>query len=262
MGLRYSFKRSRPKRRYRTKQPRFIPSSSTTPQAQGMLFTPRTLGNPLSISERKYFDSEVSSRALTAVTGAYTTAMADPTTVNTLFAPVPGTGVNQRIGRKCTVLSLRIRGEIEIPGINDSASIAALSGIIFRFIVVIDKQTNGVQMQSQDLITSGGSNVAWDMYQNTAGFGRFRVLKDRRFLLQDPNYGGDPATTTLDRNGRAILFEYTFKFRRGLVVHFNAGTAGSVGDITDNSLHVSCAVNTITANPTLSYKSRVTYLDS
>lgn len=262
MGLRYSFKRTRPKRRYRTKQPRFVPSTSTTPQTQGMLFTPRTLGNPLALSERKYFDSEVNARAISAVGGTYTTAMTDPTGTNCLFAPVPGTGVNQRIGRKCTILSLRIRGEIEFPNINDSAGMAALAALVFRFIVVVDKQTNGVQMQSQDLITSGGTSVAWDMFQNTAGFGRFRVLKDRRFLLQDANYGGDPATTSLDRNGRAVLFEYSFKFRRGLAVHFNAGTAGTVADITDNSLHVSCAANNVVPLPTLNYKSRVTYLDA
>lgn len=260
MGLRYSFKRSRPKRRYRTKQPRFIRSTSTSAQTQGMLFTPRTLGNPLSSSERKYFDSQVSTKQINAVSGNFTNGMANPTTLNTLFCPTPGTGIDNRIGRKCSVLSLRIKGEIEFPALNDATAITALSPMVFRFIICQDYQCNGTQMSSQDLITSGGTNVAWDMFQNTAGFGRFRVLKDKRFILQDPNFGDDG--TTVDRNGRMILFDYTIKFRRPVVVHFNSGTAGTVADLVDNSFNVICVCNNATSIPTLNYKSRVTYLDA
>jgi len=199
MGLRYSFKRSRPKRRYRTKQPRFISSTSTTPQTQGMLFTPRSLGNPLATSERKYFDTTLVNKAVVQVSTTFTNAMANPTTFNTIVVPVTGAEYNQRIGRRISLLNWKIRGELILPAISDSSTMTSVSPIIVRLIACIDKQANGTQMASTDLIAMPQAlNAAWDMFQNPGNFGRFKVLKDKRFTLQDPNYNS--TSTDMDRN--------------------------------------------------------------
>ena len=261
MGLRYSFKRSRPKRRYRTKQPRFVSSTSTAPQTQGMLFTPRALGNPLALSERKYFDSTVVAKAITQVATTFVNAMANPTTLNTIFVPTTGTDYNQRIGRRVTVLSWRIRGEIYIPNVSDAATIGSVNANIIRLIMVIDKQANGTQMASSDLIAMPSAlNAAWDMYQSPSNFGRFKVLKDKRFAVQDPNYNSE--TMALDRNGKVVFFDYKFRFRKPIVVHFNSTNGGTIADIVDNSFNVVCGINDSSYVTSLTYKSRVTYIDT
>ena len=142
--------------------------------------------------------------------------MKDPATTSCLFCPVPGTGINERIGRRVAVHSIKIRGEIEIPNVNDQAvATQAMAGMLARLIVCIDKQTNGVQMNSQNLIDSGAGNLAWDMFQATLSFGRYRVLKDKRIKLQNPDFGAD--LTTYDRNGLTYPFEYIFKFRKPIM---------------------------------------------
>ncbi|AUM62042.1 capsid [uncultured virus] len=253
---RYPFRKARVSRR----PTRFIRGTAPSAQSQGMQFVPRVLGNPLSFSERKYFDSEVVNRAIAITASTYANATVNPSTLNTCFAPTPGTGINQRIGRSVRVVSFKIRGELEIGAADDISSNLPMAPVNFRFIIAIDKQSNGAAPPSADLINSGNNFLAWNMFQNTASFGRFKVLKDKNFLIQDPNYGQD--ISGLDRNGRSIIFNYVFKFRRGLVVHFNAGSAGTIADITNNSINVFCGANNITTNPIINYKCRTCYYDS
>lgn len=253
---RYPFRRATVSRR----SARLFRGTAPSAQGQGMLFTPRTLGNPLSFSERKYFDSQVANRTINAVTTTFTGGMCNPTTLNTCFAPVAGTGINDRIGRSVRVVKFSIRGQITFPVIEDGTNTVALIPIIARVICVVDRQSNGAAMQSQELIGSGTNDPAIDMFQNTAAFGRFTVLKDRRYVLQDPNIGG--SNSTYDRNGRTVLFEYTVKFRKGLRVQFNSGVAGSVNDIANNSINVIAVVNNAAAAPVMDYKCRTTYYDS
>lgn len=265
MGPRTSRSRFFPSSRYYRKTrarriQRLVPSASSAPQNAGMLFTSRVLGNPLSNSEHKYFDSTVNQRAVTQVASTFINAMQNPSTLNTIFCPVTGTDYNQRIGRRVSVLSWRIRGEFVLPNVSDTASMGAVAGLIFRLICCIDKQCNGTQMQSSDLIAMPSAlNSAWDMYQSPANFGRFKVLKDKRLSIQDPNYNSE--AMALDRNGRVVFFDYKFRFRRPVVVHFNSTSAGTIADLVDNAFNVIAAVNDSSSAPTITYKSRVTYID-
>lgn len=253
---RYPFRKARVSRR----PTRFVRSTAPSAQTQGMLFVPRTLGNPLSIGERKYFDSQLVTSSISAVTTTFSNAMKDPPTINTLFLPVPGTGISDRIGRRVAVHSIKIRGEIELANVNDaSAGTQAYGAAIFRLIVVQDKQTNGAQMSSGTLIDSGTGTLPWDMFQSTATFGRYRVLKDKRLVLQNPNFGAD--LSNYDRNGLNRIFDYTIKFRKPVIIHFNATAGGSVADITDNSFHVLCGASNASGSPNIQYKVRTCYTD-
>ncbi|AUM61623.1 capsid [uncultured virus] len=253
---RYPFRKARVSRR----PTRFIRSTAPSAQTQGMSFVPRTLGNPLSIGERKYFDAQLVTSAVAAVTSTFSNAMKDPATFNTLFVPSPGTGINERVGRRVAVHSIKIRGELELPNVNDaSAGTQAYPATIFRLIIVQDKQTNGAQMSSQSLIDSGAGSLPWDMFQSTASFGRYRVLKDKRLVLQNPNFGAD--LSNYDRNGLNRTFDYTIKFRKPVLIHFNAAAGGSVADITDNSFHFLCAANSAQGAPYVQYKVRTCYTD-
>lgn len=258
MGPQPYIKKRPYKKYYSGKGKKFIPSSGWTPQNRAMQFVPRALGNPLSYSERKYFDSQLVTSPLGVVTATFNNAMKDPVTLNTLFCPIPGTGISDRIGRRVTVRSIRIRGTISFPAALGSST-PAVDPVEIRQLVCLDRQTNGTQMNSQSLIDSGAGSLAIEMFQSTANFGRFRVLKDKRYILQDPN--ASASISTFDRNGLMCKFDYTFKFRKGIQVHFNATAGGTVADIVDNSFHLLCAVSTITNGTVLSYKVRTCFVD-
>ena len=97
-------------------------------------------------------------------------------------------------------------------------------------------QTNGTQAGGQLVMTPTTTAVqAPHTFQNIDNFGRFKVLKDKTAIIQDPNTGG--AANSHDSNGKVVTFKFTIKFRKPIQVRFNNTNGGTVADIIDNSLH-------------------------
>lgn len=222
-------------------------------------FVPRSFGNPRAITERKYFDTTYTVAAINAITTSFASSEADPGTLLTLFVPQTGDDFNSRTGRKCQVISIKIKASIIINNQVDQ-TVPDFAAII-RIMLVQDKQTNAAQLNSEDVITSGAASGAINMFQNPAFFGRFRVLKDKHFVMQNPNLSWDG--TNMEQQGLAKHFNWTIKFRKPVTVHFNSTNGGTIADIIDNSFHVLAAYESQANNlsPTLVYKARVTYLD-
>lgn len=101
--------------------------------------------------------------------------------------------------------------------------------------------------------------VAMDCFQNLANFGRFRVLKDKTYALQDPNMAGEVAAANVVSQGLVRAFKFTAKFKKGLEIHFNATNGGTIADIVDNSFHFVVNSNSTNLAATMSYVSRVCY---
>lgn len=220
-------------------------------------FVPRSYGNPRAVTERKYFDSERTAVALPALTTNFASAELDPATLNTLFCPTTGDDYNQRTGRKCQVISIKIKGAITCAAqINQTA---ADNGSRVRLIVVMDQQTNAAQLNSEDVITSGAGSGAIDMFQNPAFFGRFKVLKDKSMAIYSPSITYDG--TNLEQSGVVRPFKFNLKFKKPIAVHFNSTNGGTVADLIDNSFHVIGGADDISLAPQIIYKCRVTYLD-
>lgn len=223
---------------------------------------PRPLGNPVAITERKYYDSDLDSKTLTVVAGNFNTCLVNPNTKGTLFVPVLGNDINGRIGRKTSTITVRLRGEVIIPAIVNSGSAAGgVPPTIIRLVFFIDRQPNGNQPASQDVITSGGTQTAWDFFQTTTNFGRFKILKDKRFVLQNPIVQM-PYAGNVYRDGLCKLFDFTVKFRKPVVTHFNQSNNGNYTDIVCNSFNVICGSSTTESLAVINYKFRATYLDS
>lgn len=212
-------------------------------------------------TERKYFDTFLSAKALVASTD-WTATECDPATLNTLFAPTEGSGINNRVGRKVNVLKISLRCSIRVPSQTNQTGADGASSI--RMIIFMDQQTNGAQCQGEDLMSAPGTANAYLApltFQSTANFGRFRVLKDTTLLLQDPNsvYDG----TNIEQNGLIRNFKLTINFRRPIPVRFNATNGGTVADIIDNSFHlIASASNVADLAPLLYYQVRTVYADA
>jgi len=222
--------------------------------------------------EMKYFDCFLEEEPISNTNNSWTGTMVDPdfsvdlgdTHVATplcLFAPKPSAALNGRIGRQVYVYKIKINfaiystGDITVP----------IDPRIIRLMVVIDKQTNAVQMNGQQLMNNTHlANLSIPnilSFQNPNNFGRFKVLHDCFVNLDDPNQVLFPDTDG-KVNGHHNVWKFVHKFKTPLLVHFNATTGGTVADIIDNSFHVVCgktALNSSEYPPHLYYYSRVSY---
>lgn len=220
--------------------------------------------------EMKYFDTELQSTAIAVVTTTYPAgAMKDPgTTIDlggaavatplTLFAPVVGAALNQRIGRNCNVYKIKVRGAIQVA--TQAAQAAADNVARVRLMLVQDTQTNIAQMTAAQLLrNAGGASTTISSYQNPDNFGKFRVLKDKMITINNLNLTGSPTTADVIQAGMAREFKFMVNFKTPIKVHFNATNGGTVADIIDHSFHIVCAADNIAYAPTIQYYARVSY---
>ena len=115
---------------------------------------------------------------------------------------VPGTGASQRIGMKIAIRSVEFRFEA------NNVAAASLSQPV-RCMLLQDRQPNGVAPAAlTDFITPGD----YLGLRNLAQRKRFRILLDRSKELSTYNQSGD-----------AWLVHKYMKFRKPLVVEYNAG---------------------------------------
>lgn len=246
-----------------TKRPKKRVRVTTTTVSQGgrqRSFVQRSLGNPLAITERKYFSSIRAITALGDASAAVTWAgfEADPATLNTLFAPTQGDDYLNRDGRKVQILAIKIKGIFTVAGQADQTG--ADDGALIRVALVQDKQTNAAQLNAEDVLVGvGNAGLNILNFQNAAFFGRFKVLKDKFYTLQNPNATYDG--TNIEAMGLVKSFKMNHKFRKPVIIHFNGTNGGTVADIIDNSFHIIAAANNVELVPAMGYQCRVTFID-
>lgn len=207
--------------------------------------------------EMKYFDSELAVSQLQN-SASWAGCMVDPNTtpvasINTLFAPTQGAGVNQRIGKACKLYKIKIKGTIQVPAQSNQTS--ADAGTTLRLLLVQDMQTNATQMTGTQLMTTGQSaNTAVNSFQNIDNFGRFRVLHDKTIMLNNPNATYDG--TDIEQMGFQRSFKMNVTFKQPVEVRFNATGGGTIADIVDNSFHMVANINVTDLNPYITYYAR------
>lgn len=221
--------------------------------------------------EMKYFDCELQDTLLAAVTTTWVAgALKDPgTTINLgsaavatpacLFAPTVGAALNQRIGRKVKMLKVKINGTLQCDA--QTAQTGVDNAPKIRVLLVQDMQTNAAAMTAAQLMRdAGGATTTISAFQNPDNFGRFKVLKDKTFVFQNPNMQTLSATNaSFSQNALKRSFKLGYTFKNVVDVHFNATNGGTVADIVDHSLHVIAVADIITMAPSLAYYSRVSY---
>lgn len=220
-------------------------------------FVPRTRG-PFSKSESKYFDAEVDDFAVPA-NGAW--AATNDVFKGTIAIPQEGSDIDNRVGRKISVYKVALRGIIRPNVVSDQADV--LTEPSFRLIFWMDTQTNATVTTSASLMAAPANAEADNVFctfQNTANFGRFRVLKDMIIYPRTSTAGTDGANT-LSVGMSSIPFKITHKFRKLLNIKFNGTNGGTIGDIVDNSLYLSIQASNSSFAPSITCLSRVYYKD-
>lgn len=208
------------------------------------------------VPERKYFTLSLAATAIATSGTTWAGGELDNATTLCLCAPTTGDDITNRDSRKIQILSIKINGTINVPAQTDVTTSDDAAQI--RLLLVQDKQTNSAQLNAEDVM-QGLSNNAINTFQNHSFFGRFQVWKDKTFDLANPNLSWDG--TNMEQQGMTRHFKWNVKFKKPIVVHFNATNGGTVADIVDNSFHIIGLCSNNELAPTLGYAARTTFLD-
>jgi hypothetical protein len=160
-----------------------------------------------------------------------------------------GTAVNQRIGRKAIMRSVRVHGHVR----PFDASTAPHQVEIF---IVLDRQVNGSAPNKVN-IWNGTSAMAFPNLDNSY---RFKILRRQQFFIGTGDTGA-AAGKSLAPGGKA--FDLYVKFgKRGLMTHY-AGTGSGVDDIRSGALYfiVKSSAGTAANSSTVSYSARVRFTE-
>ena len=101
----------------------------------------------------------------------------DPATIDCLNGVAQGNGPTNRIGRKFTMKSILIQGAIHIAAQTNQTALDEAP--VVYIALVLDTQTNGVTLNSEDVFTNpvGNGTLAVAPLRNMSNTGRFKVLK-------------------------------------------------------------------------------------
>lgn len=208
--------------------------------------------------ETKYFDTSYAAVSLTAPTDA-SGGEHDPTTILCLNGVPQGDTQSQRDGFKIAMKSLFINGTVSCAAQTDQTALDVAPSVFIA--VVLDKQTNLAQLNSEDVFQnpSGNGALAASPLRNMSYTTRFQVLKKK--VVRIPPLPVSWDGTNVEQSGVSVPWSMTIPLK-GLTTRFTAGTTtGYIGTVVDNSLHVIAYVGyntSVTAQ--LNYNSRLRFI--
>ena len=224
--------------------------------------------------ETKYFDTGINVAVTATATTWADTEVACDNYVNTsgsaaaytdscLIPTASGSGYGQVNGNRFKLKKLRVRGTGLCNIQQDQADASNAAQV--RMLLVMDKQPNGSQAQGEDIIGDIGDSLEnLHAFQKTwATSGRFKVLKDEKFLLQPAVMGTDGANTN-SLAYQAFQFDFTYKPKMPRLVNIKAGNATpTVAGTVDCNIFLLCfgLVQNVGAQISISAASRCYYCD-
>lgn len=202
--------------------------------------------------ELKYVDQIVAGSSPTAT---WAGGELDPVGgVNCLGACTQGSGESQRDGSRIVVKSIQIQGFAMRTA---TAAAATTTGPnLIQVSLVMDKQTNGTQLNAEDVF--GVTDPEVPGRRVVANSSRFKVLKTWLLPL-NTTAGFNDAAATGAMTGNIVPFSCFIKMNQ--VVNFVAGGgAGTIADFKDVSFHMIACGRVSVVQDTVTYNSRVRFL--
>lgn len=218
--------------------------------------------------ETKFHDTALIGAVVPAA-GNMSGAEVDPATFSCLNGIAQGSDESQRDGRKVTNKSIHVRGYIH--RVTADMQAEALEAAIVSVWLVKDMQTNGAQLNSEDVFVnpSNTAQTAAQPFNNLEFSSRFKVLAHKMVTIDTPNMSGDTSVGPITDTpvARAAYLETTtqggairrFEFHVPLneTALYN-GPGATVGDVVNNSYHI-IANGNITGN-FINYNCRLRFI--
>lgn len=173
-----------------------------------------------------------------------------------ISTPAVGDGEQNRDGKRILIDMVEVKGNI----IGNAFELQAGPSSSMKVFValVLDTQSNGAQLNSEDVFKNAAANVDTNAspLRNLLFGSRFRVLKHELFDM-DTKTLSHFAVDSFSWAARGCPFEWFIPFKEPLVVNFNAGTTASIANVVDNSLHIIAFATK--ADGTISYNARIRF---
>jgi len=207
--------------------------------------------------EKKFYDTSLSGSALVVGTTLAGTEL-DPSATSMISTPVQGDGEQNRDGKQISCMYMELNGTIKT--IATETTVNPVDMVLCYVAVVLDTQTNGAQLNSEDVFknTSAGVRTSANPMKNLLFGKRFRILKAKCFNLS-PKSPGALAANDFNYNSAAAVLKWFIPLR-GLKINFNGGTTASVANVIDNSIHVIGWTSSDTLAPEISYNARLRFM--
>jgi hypothetical protein len=205
--------------------------------------------------EKKFYDTSTST-STPSTASALTGGECDPAE-GTLSAPAQGDGPSDRDGKKILITSVQVNGIVFHAPINSTNSgTAAPQG--YFIALVLDTQTNGAQLNSEDVFVNPSANVTLNAHplRNMLQSSRFRVLKKWVLKPEVSPYSFDG--TNWSTAGMELPFECYLK--TNIEANFTAGVTADVSNVVDNSLHVVAFADNPDITPVMRYNARIRFV--
>lgn len=213
-------------------------------------------GGLLSI-ERKYFDTSLVSSALANPSDA-TGGELNPATILCFNGVPTGDGATNRDGMEISMQQLEIKGTIQVPSQANQTQADTVPMVLLS--VVLDTQTNGTDINSEDVYTNPAAStlLAAAPLRKMENRKRFRVLKQRVLSLRMPSVTYDG--TNMEQTGYSVPFKFFIRLN-GLKTQFKTGTTtGYYDTIIDNKICLIGYCNSTSLAPTVSYNARLRFV--
>ncbi len=207
--------------------------------------------------ELKFYDQKLIGDSIVAPSDS-AGGEVDPSATVMLNTVVQGDGESNRDGRRITMRSIYVEGQVNIAAL--AAQSGANEGTQIFIALVMDTQTNGATLNSEDVFVNPGANslTAASPLRNLQQTKRFRILATRKFSFDNPNMTNDTGAT-----GGVIIGGLTKRFKifkkLGQIVNFT-NTTETVANISDYSLHMIAFASSVTQVPKISYNSRLRFV--
>jgi len=181
-----------------------------------------------------------------------------PTSVVTgcLTAPAQGDGPTNRDGNRIVVCEVNLKGVISV---SEQANQTAADIVCYVYVaLVMDTQTNGVQLNSEDVFTNPAAQAATaaNVFRNMSYTSRFKLLKFKQIRLPIPTLTYDG--TNIEQTGFNVPVNLKWKGKMP-VTFLTASTAADIANVTDNSVQVVAFCNNTNLAPFLLYNARVRF---
>lgn len=193
----------------------------------------RRYNYPSLTTEPKFYDTSFASTGITS-NATFASLSINPSASSLISTPAVGDSESNRDGKKIIITQVEVKGAIiKNAQVNQTAAEEPES---IWIALVLDTQTNATACASTDVFKPlcTGAATSTQPFRNLLYGGRFRIIKMKRYILQNAALSYDG--TNLEQNGIMRNFKFFKKMR--LPVNFNAGTTSDIANVTDNSLHM------------------------
>lgn len=196
-----------------------------------------------SSGESKFFDTTLTNTNVTT-SGVITNA--------SLNLIPQGVTESTRVGRKCVVKSVHLRGMVTLRQSTNGAQCADR----FRMIVYLDKQANGATatVSGDDGLLS---SAVIDSFRDLNNTGRFYVLSDKTFAMNPAAAEGNAAVNICER-----IYHLQLNKRCNIPLEFSS-TTGAISELRSNNIGVMCIASETVVNVSqVRYTTRVRFTDA